>query len=120
MSKKIRTRKDRLRHKIIEIVGHNDTYSVNSLLTSMEEYEQNNLDTIEKLKRDKKITMNAINGGLKQAINAHGPITKQLIGSVGKRIYGSLLTSEKIKKKISIKVLLIGILIGSLITIIIL
>lgn len=119
MSKKIRTRKDVLRHQIIKTLGFDNKTIVNELLNNIDEYEVNNLDTIEKLKRDKKITTTAINGGLKQSINAHGPITKELIGSATKRIYGSLLISEHKQKKISIKALVAGIIIGSLITILI-
>lgn len=119
MSKKIRTRKDKLRHKLITIIGPDNNELVREIISSIDEYEKNNLDTIEKLKRSKKITTNAINGGLKQAINAHGPITKDLIGSASKRIFGSLLTAEKENKKISISTLLIGAIIGSIITLII-
>ena len=34
-------------------------------------------------------------GGLREAIRAHGPITKLLIGSAAKRITGTLLAKEK-------------------------
>lgn len=34
---------------------------------------------------------NAINGGIKQTINDHGPITKELTGSATKRIFGNII-----------------------------
>lgn len=73
---------------------------IETILNIVDEYENDNLDTIEKLKRNKKVELNKINGALKQSINAHGPITKTLIGSASKRIYGSLLNNKKsIKNK---------------------
>ena len=65
------------------------------IMSSIHEYEKSNLATIEKLKRDKKLETNRINGALKQTIQAHGPITMTLIGSATKRIYGSILSDEK-------------------------
>jgi hypothetical protein len=65
------------------------------IMDSVYEYEKSNLATIEKLKRDKKLETNRINGALKQTIQAHGPITMTLIGSATKRIYGSILSDEK-------------------------
>lgn len=65
------------------------------IMDSVYEYEKSNLATIEKLKRDKKVETNRINGALKQTIQAHGPITMTLIGSATKRIYGSILSDEK-------------------------
>lgn len=65
------------------------------IMDSIYEYEKSNLATIEKLKRDKKVETNRINGALKQTIQAHGPITMTLIGSATKRIYGSILSDEK-------------------------
>lgn len=65
------------------------------IMDSIYEYEKSNLATIEKLKRDKKVETNRINGALKQTIQSHGPITMTLIGSATKRIYGSILSDEK-------------------------
>ena len=70
-----------------------DKESQEHIISLITQFEKSNLDTIEKLKRDKKLELNKINGGLKQAINSHGPITKELIGSASKRIYGSLLSN---------------------------
>ena len=53
-----------------------------------------------KLKKDKIITLKRINGSLKSCINAHGPITKQLLGSASKRVYGSLLENHKQEKSV--------------------
>ena len=72
-------------------VGSNE---IEVILNMVDEYEKDNLDTIEKLKRAKKVELNKINGALKQTINAHGPITKILIGSASKRIYGALLDNQ--------------------------
>jgi len=70
------------------------------ILQHVDEYEKDNLATIEKLKKEKQVDTKKINGALKQAINAHGPITKVLIGSATKRIYGALLDSNKPKQKL--------------------
>lgn len=40
---------------------------------------------------DKNKLHNAIVGGLRQAIDEHGPITKDRIGSAAKRIVGNIL-----------------------------
>jgi hypothetical protein len=69
------------------------------IMSSIHEYEKSNLATIEKLKRDKKLETNRINGALKQTIQAHSAITMTLIGSATKRIYGALLNDEKSKKE---------------------
>jgi hypothetical protein len=67
---------------------------IEAILNMVDEYEKDNLDTIEKLKRQKKIELNKINGALKQTINVHSSITKELIGSASKRIYGALLEDK--------------------------
>ena len=74
-----------------KIVGSSE---IEDILNIVDEYEKDNLDTIEKLKRVRKVELNKINGALKQSINAHGPITKILIGSASKRIYGALLDTQ--------------------------
>lgn len=64
---------------------------------------------------DKRKTTRKISGALKQTINAHGPITKELIGSATKRIYGNLLMNPnevKKDKRISVRDVLIGVAIG--------
>lgn len=47
-----------------------------------------------KLTEDQKIRKMVV-GSLREAIRAHGPITKLLIGSAAKRITGTLLAEEK-------------------------
>jgi len=64
------------------------------ILSHIKQYEKKNLETIEKLRREKKIETNKIKGALKSTIHAHGPITMVLIGSATKRIYGSLLADN--------------------------
>ena len=68
---------------------------VEDILVVFDVYEQDNLKTIDKLKREKIYDTKRISGALKQTINAHGPITAQYIGSATKRIYGSLLDNTK-------------------------
>jgi len=113
MFKSLKTRKERLRHKILEELLK-DNPNVDKIIYIIEEYESDNINTIEKLKRDKRIELNRINGALKQTINAHGAITKELIGSTAKRIYGSLLDYSNCVKfrTISIRDILIGFVIG--------
>jgi hypothetical protein len=64
---------------------------INTLIDLFEKYESNNLHKIKKLNKVRLLEHNRIKGGLKQTINAHGPIDKKLIGSATKRIYGALL-----------------------------
>ena len=97
----LKTRRGKLEAKISE---HILKKNIKGILDAVDEYEKDNLDTIEKLKRHRSLEINKINGALKQSINAHGPITKQFIGSASKRIYGSLLDSSK-KESIFIKVM---------------
>lgn len=71
--------------------------------------------TVKMLSLVRKPTRNKINGALKQTINSHGPITKELIGSATKRILGSLYTEGFSRKQLmtsSVTTLLIGFLIG--------
>lgn len=103
MFNKLRTRKGRLEHRIREELK-NDKPDVNKIFEAIEEFEKDNLDTIEKLKREKRADLNKINGALKQTINAHGPITKTLIGSASKRVYGSLmLNPNEVDRRINLK-----------------
>lgn len=90
--KVFKNRKTNLRNKIEKCLITSD---IDGILKAVDDYEKDNLSTIEKLKRDKKIELNRINGALKMTINAHGPITKLLIGSAGKRIHGALLNDDK-------------------------
>lgn len=67
--------------------------SLENILKHIDDYEQNNLNTIDKLRKEKIYETKRISGALKQTINAHGPITPTFIGSATKRIYGSLLNN---------------------------
>jgi len=120
MFDKFKTRKGRLENKI-KTEMEKDSPSLDTIVSAVDTYEKDNTDTIEKLKKDKKADMNRINGALKQTINAHGPITKQLIGSAGKRIYGSLILNpnhqEKKPTKFSISSILLGVALGMGVTI---
>jgi hypothetical protein len=91
---KKKTRRGKLKHQLEPFVNETD---IEKVLRIVDEYEKDNLATIEKLKRNKTLDVNRINGALKQTINAHGPITKVLIGSATKRIYGSLLNDNNNK-----------------------
>jgi hypothetical protein len=75
------------------------TVSQESILSIIDGYEKNNLETISKLKKERLNETKRISGALKQTINAHGSITPKLIGSATKRIYGALLKDEKPKVK---------------------
>jgi hypothetical protein len=59
---------------------------IDYLMLAIDDYEKDNLNTIEKLKKEKFYETKRISGALKQTINAHGPITALLIGSATKRI----------------------------------
>jgi len=114
MDNPLKSRRGRLEKKIEEELLKPDPILKN-IIDYIDEYETDNLNTIEKLKRVKKIEMARINGALRQSINAHGPITKELIGSASKRIYGSLLEPFKRGfKTFSIRDIVIGIIISSI------
>jgi hypothetical protein len=89
----LKTRNGKLRNKLTNNFPKNKLTDkdVETLMIMVEDYEKANLATIEKLKKDKSLESKRISGALKQTINAHGPITKELIGSATKRIYGTLL-----------------------------
>lgn len=73
---------------LYKAVGHKE---VDKIIDLFEQYESENLNQIQKLSRAKTVEVRKISGALKQTINIHGPITKVLIGSATKRIYGALL-----------------------------
>lgn len=89
----LKTRRGKLHDKInTELAKHE--VDIDVILNYVDQYEKDNLETIEKLKRLRTLETKKINGALKQTINVHGPITKILIGSATKRIYGALLENE--------------------------
>jgi hypothetical protein len=75
---------------------------IDDLISVIENYEKVNLSSIDKLKKDKAIESKRISGALKQTINAHGVITKELIGSATKRIMGALLADNNDKNFIKL------------------
>jgi hypothetical protein len=77
---------------------------IDDLISVIENYEKVNLSSIDKLKKDKSIESKRISGALKQTINAHGVITKELIGSTTKRIMGALLADNNDKKFIKLHI----------------
>ncbi len=117
--RKIVTRRGKLENKI-RIILSDPKPEVGPILDAVDDFEKDNIATIDKLKKKKQIDSKRINGALRQTIQAHGPITKLLIGSATKRIHGALLTNEieKEEKKFSIKSLIIGFIIGIISTII--
>jgi uncharacterized membrane-anchored protein YjiN (DUF445 family) len=93
----LKTRNGKLKNKLTagflnKKINEND---IELIINIVEEYEKANLSTIDKLKRKQKIQSKRISGAIKQTIDAHGNITKMLIGSATKRIMGALLTNEK-------------------------
>lgn len=92
------TREGSLKHNLrYELASQNP--DLEKILGHIKQYEKNNLETIEKLKREKQVETKKISGALKNTIHAHGPITAVLIGSATKRIYGSLLADTKKEKQ---------------------
>ena len=111
------TRRGRLENRLRAELAM-PTPEIGKLLDAVDEFEANNIATIEKLKKKKQIDTKRINGAIRQTIQAHGPVTMLLVGSATKRIYGSLLTNEpEDNKKWSFKSLLLGVTIGIIISI---
>lgn len=107
---KYKTREEKLRNAIEDELSRKKP-SVDGMVEVVKKYESVNLKTIDKLQRKKKAYSNRINGALKQSINSHGPITKNLMGSCTKRIYGSLIELEKENnRKIKIKYYFFGVI----------
>jgi hypothetical protein len=118
MVRRFKSRKSKLEESLTEILSGN-TKNIDAILNCVDEYEKDNLDTINKLKRVRQLELKKINGALKQTIDSHGDINKVLIGSAAKRIWGALLESDefRIKRKISLKTFVIGLLFGLLLCI---
>jgi hypothetical protein len=87
---------NKLKKELEQLIGKTITEKeIEIIINIYKQQHKDNLIYIEKLKRKRILEIKRINGGLKQTINDHGPITKQLIGSASKRIWGSLLSNEK-------------------------
>ncbi len=116
------TRKGRLENKLRAELAMPKP-EVGKLLVAIDEFEADNIATIEKLKKKKQIDAKKINGALRQTIQAHGDITKVLIGSATKRIYGSLLSDksedDNDNNKWSLKSLSLGFSIGVVISLLV-
>tara|TARA_Y100000389_G_scaffold42931_1_gene37564 strand:- start:4171 stop:4542 length:372 start_codon:yes stop_codon:yes gene_type:complete len=104
---RFRTRRSRLKHRIMGELSRTNP-NIDTVIDIFEEFESDNINSINKLKRKKKVTLKKISGALKQSISAHGPITKELIGSASKRIYGNILDSENNIDKINIRDIIFG------------
>jgi predicted PurR-regulated permease PerM len=101
----LKTRRGKLSEKLNNEI-QKPKPNIENVLRIIDDYEKNNLETIDKLKKEKLFETKRISGALKQTINAHSNITKELIGSATKRIMGALKSndltqSQKICKKIS-------------------
>ena len=108
---KFRTKREKLKLEISDVLS--GTPTTNKIVSIIEGYESNNLKTIEKLRRKKIIESRRISGALRQFLNDHPVLTKELIGSATKRIYGSLLDNNVNKfRPISLRDVLIGLVLG--------
>lgn len=94
------TRRGRLEYKI-SLELKKPIPNINTILDSVDEYEKANLATIFKLKKDKIYDLRRINGAIKQFLHSHPKLTKELINSLGKRIYGALLSNRPKEPTIS-------------------
>lgn len=95
----LKTRRGKLHDKINAELAKNEV-DIGVILNYVDQYEKDNLETIDKLKRLRTLETKKINGAIKQFLNVHPTLTKILIGSLTKRIYGSLLTDKKKYNKI--------------------
>ncbi len=87
---------NKLKKELEQLIGKTITEKEIEIIVNLyKQQHKDDLTYIEKLKRKRILEIKRINGGLKQTINDHGPITKQLIGSASKRIYGALLSNKK-------------------------
>jgi hypothetical protein len=87
---------NKLKKELEQLIGKTITEKeIEIIINIYKQQHKDDLSYIEKLKRKRILEIKRINGGLKQAISSHGPITKQLIGSASKRIWGSLLSNQK-------------------------
>ena len=90
-----------------------ETPSVDNLIGYFNEFENHNLETIKKLKRERLYEAKRISGALRSTIDAHSVITKELIGSATKRILGSVMvnnTKNSIKRNTFFNIFVITIL----------
>lgn len=112
----MRNKYDKLKLEIQELRDSNELTN-DGIIDLFKKYEISNLNHIKKLNKRRSFEHNRIKGGLRQTINAHGPITKELIPSATKRISGALITNENIIPKVNLNSFIWGLIIGSLIII---
>jgi hypothetical protein len=111
----MRNKYDKLETEIQELCNKGEL-SAKNIVNLFKKYEESNLNKIKKLNKRRSFEHNRIRGGLKQTINAHGPIDMNLIGSATKRISGLLITDENVIPRIAFNSFVWGVIIGSLIT----
>jgi hypothetical protein len=99
----LKTRRGKLSEKLKTEI-EKPTPNLDNVMIIINDYEKNNLETIDKLKKEKLYETKRISGALKQTINAHGPITSVLIGSATKRIHGALLSNGSDKHNHYVKI----------------
>jgi hypothetical protein len=109
----MRNKYDKLETEIQEL-WKKKMLTSDEIVNIFKKYEESNLNKIKKLNKRRSFEHNRIRGGLKQTINAHGPIDMKLIGSATKRISGSLITDENIIPKGNFNSFVWGVIIGSL------
>lgn len=95
--KKFKTRREKLKDKI-EFELNSPIPNITYILDSVDDYEKDNLGTIKNLKREKTVTLKKINGAIKSFFHAHPVYSKELNGSLSKRIYGALLNPNENKR----------------------
>ena len=94
---KFLTRRDKLESNLRDRFTNITDNDIKYICDLFEDYEKNNLKTIEILKREKKVEIRKINGAIKQFLNVHPKLTYDLINSLGKRVYGAILSDKKKK-----------------------
>jgi hypothetical protein len=89
-----KSKRERLKDEIKQALEKKEP-SADKLLEIFYKFEKDNLATIKKLNKEKDITIRKINGAIKQFLHSHPVLTRQLIPSLSKRVYGSLLVPKK-------------------------
>jgi hypothetical protein len=100
------TRDKKLRYKLDNnILNKTITEKeIEMIISFVRDYEADNINMIENLMRERVIESNRIKGAIKQFLNNHPVLTKELIGSLTKRILGAQLSNKKKKETIIDKI----------------
>ncbi len=93
----MKTRRGKLKNGLSEII---DKEKLEQVLVLVDEYEKDNLATIDKLNRKRIVDLKRIKGGIKQAFHAHPILTKEMTGSIAKRVYGAMLENKGEENKL--------------------